>query len=42
MGSAWVINLAVAEWVIRRPRRSGSSSRIDRSDARAVVSGVPW
>jgi uncharacterized membrane protein len=41
MGSAWVINLAVAEWVIRRPRRSGSSSRIDRSDARAVVSGVP-
>ena len=23
MGAGWVINLAVAEWVIRRPRRPG-------------------
>ncbi len=27
MGSAWVINLAVAEWIIRRQRGSGPSRR---------------
>ncbi len=41
MGSAWFINLAVAEWIIRRQDGSGRSRRsvrLDQSPARAGVS----
>ena len=40
-GSAWFINLAVAEWIIRRPDVSGTSrrsERMGRSPARAGIS----
>ena len=41
MGSAWFINLAVAEWVIRRGRRSPSSRRPSAADLRSVPAGTP-
>jgi uncharacterized membrane protein len=34
LGSAWFINLAVAEWVIRHPRGSGAARRSQRADPR--------
>ena len=41
MGSAWFINLAVAEWVIRRGRRTPSSRRTSPADLRSVPAGTP-
>ena len=40
MGSAWIINLAVAEWVIRRNAGSGSSSRPIHVDRRPAAAGA--
>ena len=40
MGSAWVINLVIAEWVIRRPARSASSRHPDRVGRRVARAGV--
>jgi uncharacterized membrane protein len=40
MGSAWVINLAVAEWVIRRHRGSGPSGRPASASRRPAPAGV--
>jgi uncharacterized membrane protein len=39
MGSAWVINAAVAEWVIRRPavRRAGRARQAGRARTRAAL-----
>lgn len=39
--AAWAINLAVAEWVIRRPTGSRPSSRPDRAGRRATRAGAP-
>jgi hypothetical protein len=39
--SAWAINLAVAEWVIRRHRGSGQSSRSIRASRHPASAGVP-
>jgi hypothetical protein len=39
--SAWVINLAVAEWVIRRHISSGRSSRFIRASRHPASAGVP-
>lgn len=41
MGSAWFINLAVAEWVIRRNAGSGSASGRIRVDRRPAAAGAP-
>jgi uncharacterized membrane protein len=41
MGAAWVINLAVAEWVIRRQNGSAPSSRPDRAARLAAPAGAP-
>jgi len=42
LGSAWVINLAVAEWVIRRQNGSGSPRRATRTAAgTATVRATP-
>jgi uncharacterized membrane protein len=41
MGAAWVINLAIAEWVIRRSSRSARSTPPDRADRRTTDVGVP-
>ena len=38
--SGWVINLAVAAWVIRRQDGSGSSSRSARASRRAATAGT--
>jgi hypothetical protein len=35
MSAGWVINVAVAEWVIRRPR----ARRVDRARTRTVLAG---
>jgi uncharacterized membrane protein len=40
MGSAWFINLAVAEWIIRRQDGSGSSRRSDRAARRRMPAGA--
>jgi uncharacterized membrane protein len=40
MGSAWVINLAVAEWVIRRHSGSGPSGRSATASRRPAPAGV--
>jgi uncharacterized membrane protein len=40
MGSAWFINLAVAEWVIRRNNRPAPSSRSSRAGRRPAPVGV--
>ncbi len=44
-GAGWVINLAVAEWIIRRPARPGRRSRhratTRRADPRAVAARAP-
>jgi hypothetical protein len=43
-GAGWVINLAVAEWVIRRPARPGRRSRhrhtTRRAGPRATAAGA--
>jgi uncharacterized membrane protein len=39
--AAWAINLAVAEWVIRRPTGSGPASRPDHAGRRAARAGAP-
>jgi uncharacterized membrane protein len=41
IGAGWVINLAVAEWVIRRQNGSGTPSRPGRATRRATPAGVP-
>ena len=40
MGSAWVINLAVAEWVIRRQNGAGSPRRFVRAGRRPEPAGA--
>jgi uncharacterized membrane protein len=40
MGSAWFINLAVAEWAIRRQGGSGSASRSVRAGRRPAPAGA--
>jgi uncharacterized membrane protein len=40
LGSAWVINLAVAEWVIRRRSRSTPPRRLDRAARSAASAGA--
>jgi uncharacterized membrane protein len=41
MGSAWFINLAVAEWVIRRGSRGASPRRPVRVSSPALPAGTP-
>jgi len=38
--SAWAINLAVAEWVIRRQNASAPSSRPERAARRSTPAGA--
>jgi uncharacterized membrane protein len=38
--AGWAINLAVAEWIIRRPVRTGSSRRSVRTGRRPVSAGA--
>lgn len=37
MGAGWLVNLVVAEWLIRRP----GTRRAERARARAVLAGLP-
>ena len=39
--AGWMINLVVAEWVIRRPGTAASSRRPDRAARRAMREGAP-
>jgi uncharacterized membrane protein len=39
--SAWVINLAVAEWIIRRSQDSRGSGQSARRDSRSITVGTP-
>jgi len=41
LGSAWAINLAVAEWVIRRRRGPVPSSRVVRAGRNPASAGAP-
>jgi uncharacterized membrane protein len=40
LGAAWVINLGIAEWVIRRPARRSASLRRDSSTRRSAPEEV--
>lgn len=39
--SAWVINLVVAEWIIRRSQDSRASRRSARRESRPITAGAP-